>query len=56
MNVGLPANVTSSVYVPKGSAPNNTVRVDGANVSGVEEAGYLRVPVGSGSHLIERTL
>ncbi|MEO7414143.1 MAG: alpha-L-rhamnosidase C-terminal domain-containing protein, partial [Opitutaceae bacterium] len=56
MTVSLPANVTSSVHLPKGSSASNTVRVDGANVVGVEDAGYLRVPIGSGAHTIERML
>ena len=44
MTVSLPANVTSFVHVPKGTAANSTVRVDGANITAVEDAGYLRVP------------
>jgi hypothetical protein len=56
MTVGLPVNVASVVFVPKGSVPGNTVRVDGRDVAGVEEAGYLRVPVGSGTHTIVRVV
>jgi alpha-L-rhamnosidase len=56
MNVTLPVNVTSFVYVPKGAATNNTVRVNGANVAGEPAGDYLRVPVGSGAHTIERAL
>lgn len=56
MTVTLPANVTSFVHVPKGSATNNTVRVDGANVTGTVDGAYLRVPIGSGTHTIERAL
>ncbi|MEO6567282.1 MAG: alpha-L-rhamnosidase C-terminal domain-containing protein [Opitutaceae bacterium] len=56
MNVSLPVNVTSFVHVPKGAVATNTVRVDGANVAAIEDAGHLRVPIGSGTHLIERAL
>lgn len=56
ITVSLPVNVTSFVHVPKGASANNTVRVDGTNVAGVEDNGYLRVPVGSGTHTIERAL
>lgn len=56
MNVTLPVNISSSVYVPKGPGSNNTVRVDGRNVTGNVDGNYLRVPVGSGTHTIERAL
>ncbi|MEO5958973.1 MAG: alpha-L-rhamnosidase C-terminal domain-containing protein, partial [Opitutaceae bacterium] len=56
MTVNLPVNVTAFVHVPKGVATHNTVRVDGANVAGVTEGDFLRVPVGSGAHNIERAL
>jgi alpha-L-rhamnosidase len=52
----LPANVTSSVYVPKGDAADLSVRVDGVTVNGEIDGDYLRVAVGSGSHIIERAL
>jgi alpha-L-rhamnosidase len=56
MNVTLPANVTSSVCVPKGASASRTVRVDGRNVTATEEGAFLRVAVGSGTHTIERVL
>jgi hypothetical protein len=52
--VTLPVNVSSVVHVPKGATANLTVRVDNRNVVGTEEGGYVRIPVGSGSHTIER--
>lgn len=56
LKVTLPANISSYAYVPKGASANNTVRVDGANVTGEVDGTYLRVPVGSGTHTIERAL
>lgn len=56
MSVTLPTNVTSFVHVPKGSGTSTTVRVNNANVTGVVDGAYLRVPVGSGTHTIERAL
>lgn len=52
--VRLPANVTAFVHVPKGAGADDTVRVNGATVTAVDAGGYLRVPIGSGAHTIER--
>jgi alpha-L-rhamnosidase len=56
LTVGLPVNVSAFVYVPRGAGTSNTVRVDGARVDGVVDGDYLRVPVGSGTHAVERML
>ncbi|MEO6080660.1 MAG: family 78 glycoside hydrolase catalytic domain [Steroidobacteraceae bacterium] len=56
MTVSLPVNVTSFVHVPKGSVTNNTVRVDGASVAGTQDGAYVKVPIGSGTHRVERAL
>jgi alpha-L-rhamnosidase len=56
ITVSLPVNVDSVVCVPKGQGASRTVLVDGAPVTGVVVGEYLRVPVGSGSHVIERAL
>lgn len=56
LNVTLPVNATSIVYVPKGATSNLNVRVNNRNVVGTEEGEYLRVPIGSGTHTIERAL
>lgn len=56
MTVTLPANVSSFVYVPKGERGTRIVRVNGVNVTGVEDGSYLRVPIGSGTHTLERAL
>lgn len=56
LTVTLPVNVSSFVHVPRGAGAGNVVRVDGANVTGVADGAYLKVPVGSGTHTIERVL
>jgi alpha-L-rhamnosidase len=56
MTVTLPVNVTSVVHVPKGDAGTTAVTVDGAAVAGTDAGATLSVPVGSGTHTIERAL
>jgi alpha-L-rhamnosidase len=56
LTVTLPANITGYVHVPKGAAPGTTVRVDGATVTAEPAGDDLRVPIGSGTHRIERVL
>lgn len=56
LTAGLPANVSSFVYLPKGTGQSLTVRVDGKDVAATAEGDRLRVPVGSGTHTIERSL
>lgn len=56
ITVNLPANATSQVHVPKGSASNLTVRVNGNEVAAEDAGDTLRVALGSGTHTVERTL
>lgn len=52
LNVTLPVNVTAKIYIPKRVAPSNKLKVDGKEVTGIEEGEYLLVGnIGSGSHI-----
>ncbi len=52
-----PDNVTARVYVPKSGTTGATVKVDGVDVSGVEEGNYVCVEnIGSGTHTFERAV
>lgn len=56
LRLTLPANVTASVCIPKGSAANSSVLLDGVPVQSTVDGGYLRIDhVGSGDHTIIRT-
>jgi alpha-L-rhamnosidase len=55
MTVGIPVNVSAVVYVPKAGTLGPSVRVDGIDMTGTEEGGYVRVSgIGSGAHTFER--
>jgi len=54
LTVELPANVTSEVFVPKGSTGDLTVRVNGKVTTATADGEFLKVAIGSGTHTIER--
>lgn len=56
LKVTLPVNVSGHVIVPAGSATNATVRVNGSNVAAQAVGNTLIIPIGSGTHTIERAL
>jgi alpha-L-rhamnosidase len=55
MTVTIPVNVSAVVYVPKAGTTGPLVRVDGVDMAGTEEGGYVQVSgIGSGTHTFER--
>lgn len=55
LRVTIPANVTATVFVPRGSPSNSVIQVDGAAAAGVTDGDYLGVTgVGSGTHTFVR--
>ncbi len=50
-----PGNVTANVYIPKGPAVNNLVKVNGKTISAVNLGDYLLIEgIGSGTNVFER--
>ena len=55
MTVTLPDNVTARVYLPKCGISGAALKVDGVEVTGTEEDGYVFLDnIGSGIHTFER--
>lgn len=55
MTLTIPDNMKAKVYVPKSGTTGAIVKVDGGNVTGVEEGNYVYVDnIGSGTHTFER--
>ncbi|MFC1781632.1 family 78 glycoside hydrolase catalytic domain [Planctomycetota bacterium] len=55
MTLTTPDNITALVYVPKSGTMGATIKVDGVEITGVEEGNYVFVEnIGSGIHTFER--
>jgi alpha-L-rhamnosidase len=56
ITVTIPPNINATVHVPKGSATSTSVTIDGATAQTTDDGAYLSIPIGSGTHTIERPL
>ena len=55
LNLTIPDNVTTKVYIPKAGKSGLAVKIDNVYCNGIEEGEYLRFEnIGSGTHTFER--